>query len=125
MVGARIAHMSRAKSAFIEFFFKPGMQAGALFLYAWMKWASPPKSYNHEQIMIASTKAVKKLWGNSPIMEWKMYLFSYVVAAFCEADNAYSLWFFEFAREIGKIGGVEIDKTDGEAKRQAKEDSQA
>ena len=103
MAGGKIEHLSRWKGGFIEYCFKPAIVSAALFGAVWMRWASPPRSYPITEIPEASRKACLTIWGkNSHVIRWKMYLFSYIIAAFCEADNAYNVWFFEFCREVGK-----------------------
>ena len=108
MAGTRITHLSRAKSAFIEFFFKPAILSFALFAVAWLRWASPPVSYNNVQICEASDAAAERVWKGNQFLRWKMGLFAYITAAFCEADNAYSIWFFAFADELHKMNGEAI-----------------
>lgn len=109
MAGGKIAHLSGAKSAFIEFFFKPFSFSAALFASAWLRWASPPLSYPAAGITGAADAAAIRVWGrNAWVMRWKMQVFSYPIAAFCEADNAYLVWFLQFCREIGKLAPEEI-----------------
>ena len=103
MAGGKIDKLGRWRSVFMEFFFKPAVFSAAIFAYAWMRWASPPKSFRNLAILKASDNSVKRVWGNSPILRWKMGVFAYVMAAFCEADNAYETFFYTFGEEYQKI----------------------
>jgi hypothetical protein len=102
MAGGEILHLRGWKSAFIEFFFKPAIFSAAVFASAWLRWASPPKCYPYTELITASNKAVFTVWGKNPVMSYKMNMYVFPLAALCEADNAYAIWFFEFCREMAK-----------------------
>ena len=97
MSGGSIAGISKAKSVFLEFFFKPGLMAGATLVYPFLRWAAPIRQFQIELIPKISDKVASEIWGqNNYIQRYKMILFSSILAHFLEADNAYFVFFQKF-----------------------------
>jgi hypothetical protein len=84
--------MSRLKSSIIEFLFKPSIVAGAFFLYPFMRYASPVRSWRIIELQRSGEEASRALWGPVSFAGMKMSVFMGLLACFMEADNAYYLW---------------------------------
>lgn len=101
MAGGEILHLPTWKSVFIECLVKPALLSAAFFGAAWMRQVSPMKSYEVEQIYYTARETSNEIWGN-PILEWKMGIFAYCLASFCEADNAYFVFLRRYVRNLEK-----------------------
>lgn len=91
----RLTGLSPIKSFFVEFIFKPLLVESATILYPLLMWASPIRTYRLKLLVEAGDKTSLHLWGDTT-QTVKMKMLNRIFASFLEADNAYSVYFFEF-----------------------------
>jgi len=123
MSAGKIAHLSRARSAFIEYFFKPATLAGAILILPFMRWASPAKSYVLVQFRQASREAANEIWGGTnqfpPI--YKTDVFTEILTEFLEADNAYMVFFDRVMRKYAEKRGWLDGETQNQGEKAARQ----
>ena len=110
MAGGTINRFSSKRSFFFEFVLKPTLLSAAFWIAAWMRWVSPVISEPCLNFIRAGKNATRATWGEHPILEWKMGIYCFILASFCEADNAYFVFTRNYMREYAKLEGFYDEK---------------
>lgn len=121
MSAGKIAHLSRAKGAFIEFFFKPATLAGAILILPFMRWASPAKSQILVDLRQAGRETAREIWGPDDFPpRYKTDIIIEIFTEFLEADNAYMIFFDRIAKKYAEKRGWLYDENKDKGKKEAR-----